>query len=387
MARFGEMDIARWWNTKGQLGRSGALALRRGFPRTHHFAQARSVFAVAAHRCSELFDPPGCVTLWRLPESIEEELDARWEHWLDDAAAWAPFFHVYLADDAKEFARLATDLRTRSQQERKSVFWAVSLNDAIDRETIELFRSREMLVRKKRGTKTADETSLVAEEKVRLRRHQDELRRLLKAACLSGSAYFQGNDRSPGDRPVDVGKTAAEILGQVLPQVFDRFKEAAAKSGDLKKGVDALSSAENLKGLPPVFASLELLRDEKGKTVFRVESGPLAEVLARIEERASYGDTASGRLLADEFGKEPYGWDFEAVRLFVLSLLRAGKIEATSKGQTIDVATGVEARMDAYTKAFHRLIKTAGWGELPEDTQRSIAGPLQSGMERAAQSI
>ncbi|HSN98804.1 MAG TPA: hypothetical protein VLS89_10985, partial [Candidatus Nanopelagicales bacterium] len=46
-----------------------------------------------------------------------------------------------------------------------------------------------------------------------------------------------------------------------------------------------------------------------------------------------------------------------------------------------------EARMDAYTKAFHRLIKTAGWGELPEDTQRSIAGPLQSGMERAAQSI
>lgn len=92
VARFGEMDIARWWNTKGQLGRSGALALRRGFPRTHHFAQARSVFAVAAHRCSELFDPPGCVTLWRLPESIEEELDARWEHWLDDAAAWAPFF-------------------------------------------------------------------------------------------------------------------------------------------------------------------------------------------------------------------------------------------------------------------------------------------------------
>jgi len=92
VARFGEMDIAQWWNTKGQLGRTGALALRRGFPRTHHFAQARSVFAVAAHRCSELFDPPGCVTLWRLPESIEDELDTRWEHWLDDTAAWAPFF-------------------------------------------------------------------------------------------------------------------------------------------------------------------------------------------------------------------------------------------------------------------------------------------------------
>ena len=71
VARFGEMDLAKWWNTKGQLGPLGAAALRRGFPRTHHFAQARSVFAVAAHRCAEVFDPPGCVTLWRLPEEIE----------------------------------------------------------------------------------------------------------------------------------------------------------------------------------------------------------------------------------------------------------------------------------------------------------------------------
>lgn len=81
-------------NTKGQLGRLGAAALRRGFPRTHHFAQARSVFAVAAHRCAEVFDPPGSVTLWRLPESIEEEFDARWEHWLDNAPDWAPFFQT-----------------------------------------------------------------------------------------------------------------------------------------------------------------------------------------------------------------------------------------------------------------------------------------------------
>lgn len=92
VARFGEMDLARWWNTKGQLGRLGAMALRRGFPRTHHFAQARAVFAVAAHRCKEVFEPTDCVTLWRLPEIIEEEFEARWEHWLDVAGEWAPFF-------------------------------------------------------------------------------------------------------------------------------------------------------------------------------------------------------------------------------------------------------------------------------------------------------
>jgi hypothetical protein len=201
-----------------------------------------------------------------------------------------------------------------------------------------------MLARKEREAKTADETALIGEEKVRLRRHQDELRRLLRAACISGNVYFRGNDRSPGDRAVDVGKTAAETLGQVLPEVFDRFKEAAARASDVKKGLDALFVAESLQGLPAVFGSLGLLRDEKGKTVFRVETGPLKEVLDRIDERANYGDTASGRFLADEFAKEPFGWDFEAVRLLVLSLLRAGKIEATTKGQTIDSVAGIEAR-------------------------------------------
>ena len=92
VARFGEMDVAKWWNTKGQLGRLGTAALRRGFPRTHHFAQARSVFAVARHRCREVFEPPGSVTLWHLTEAIEDEFDARWEHFLDHASDWKPFF-------------------------------------------------------------------------------------------------------------------------------------------------------------------------------------------------------------------------------------------------------------------------------------------------------
>ena len=92
VARVGEMDLAQWWNTKGQLGPLGAAAVRRGLHRTHWFAQARSVFAVAGHRCDELFNPPGSVTLWRLPEAIEEAFDARWEHWLDHPIEWQPFF-------------------------------------------------------------------------------------------------------------------------------------------------------------------------------------------------------------------------------------------------------------------------------------------------------
>jgi hypothetical protein len=92
IARFGELDIARWWNSNGQLGRLGAVVLRRGFSRTHRFAQARSVFAIAAQKCDDFFNPPDCVTLWKLPEAIEEQFDAHWEKWLDQPGHWDTFF-------------------------------------------------------------------------------------------------------------------------------------------------------------------------------------------------------------------------------------------------------------------------------------------------------
>ena len=119
VARFGEMDLAKWWNTRGQLGGLGTAAIRRGLPRTHYFAQARSVFAVAAHRCGEIFDPPDSVTLWRLPESIEEEFEAKWEHWLDQAAEWTPFFQGLegLQEKDLKVALQSFDLITNGESE------------------------------------------------------------------------------------------------------------------------------------------------------------------------------------------------------------------------------------------------------------------------------
>jgi hypothetical protein len=92
VGRHGEMDAARWWNTQGLLGRRGAVVIKRGFPSTHFFAQARIVFAVARSRCHELFDPPGCMTLWSLPAEVEDQFEEHWQGWLDDGDKWAPFF-------------------------------------------------------------------------------------------------------------------------------------------------------------------------------------------------------------------------------------------------------------------------------------------------------
>ena len=121
VGRFGEMDLAGWWNTKEQLGRLGASVLSRGFPRTHHFAQARSVFAVAAHRCAEVFDPPQCLTLWRLPEEIEEQFDAQWEHWLDHAADWRPFFQQIESLPASDLATILKSLELVHDQDLESL--------------------------------------------------------------------------------------------------------------------------------------------------------------------------------------------------------------------------------------------------------------------------
>lgn len=92
VARFGEMDLAGWWNTRGVLGRLGKANLSRGLPSTHNFAQARIAFAVAHARCKEVFSGPNCFTLWNLPPEIEESLDVHWHGWCRAPETWAPIF-------------------------------------------------------------------------------------------------------------------------------------------------------------------------------------------------------------------------------------------------------------------------------------------------------
>lgn len=109
VARHGEMDRAAWWNTRGMLGSHGAIALKRGLPRTHRFTQARVVFTVARSRCQELFDPPGCVTLWKLPAELEDQFDERWHTWIAKPDGWKDLFDQLAASpDADLLSELAS---------------------------------------------------------------------------------------------------------------------------------------------------------------------------------------------------------------------------------------------------------------------------------------
>ena len=121
VARHGEMDAAGWWNTRGVLGRRGATVLKRGFPSTHRFAQARVVFEVARSRCREVFDPPGCMTLWHLPAEIEDEFEEHWQSWLDDSEAWESLFERIEAHNGTDLLKDLADLELLSQQHSEAV--------------------------------------------------------------------------------------------------------------------------------------------------------------------------------------------------------------------------------------------------------------------------
>ena len=121
VARHGEMDAARWWNTQGVLGRRGAVVLKRGFPSTHRFAQARIVFEVARSRCHELFNPPGCMTLWDLPAEIEEQFEEHWQGWLDEGDKWASVFQAVETQTGDNLLKALGALDLLSQPQLEAV--------------------------------------------------------------------------------------------------------------------------------------------------------------------------------------------------------------------------------------------------------------------------
>lgn len=121
VARFGEMDLARWWNTKGMLGRTGAIVLQRGFPQTFAFAQAKVVFAVAKSRCHDLFNSPNCITRWNLPSEIEDCFEQEWYHWLEATGEWEQFFQSLRESKANDLLTLLEQTCLLRDDHRKAV--------------------------------------------------------------------------------------------------------------------------------------------------------------------------------------------------------------------------------------------------------------------------
>ena len=121
VARFGEMDSARWWNTKGVLGKDGAFVLGRGFPATHFIAQARIGSVVARARSREVFTPPKCHTLWDLPPEIEDRYDVFLQDLGRHAEEWEPFFTQLQPTPGPDLLQFLEDCQIQLADHRENV--------------------------------------------------------------------------------------------------------------------------------------------------------------------------------------------------------------------------------------------------------------------------
>ena len=199
--------------------------------------------------------------------------------------------HMVLAEEGEDFSALAQELRARSQSERDAIFWAVPLSDAIDHETVELFRSREMESRKGREARTAAETRLI-DGGTRPRASPPGAN--CSASCGQPALRVQPTSGAMTAAPtIERGPTSQRQPLRCSARFSLTSTPDSARRRPSPRRSSAVwmrcSTAVDLQGLPSVFTSLGLLRDEGGKTVFDRDAAPLREVLSEIERGAAEG--------------------------------------------------------------------------------------------------
>lgn len=88
VARLGEGDVLKWWQTEAVLGPDGAFVGPRVLPKTHAVGRARLAFAAARYACDERYPHPGATHLFRLDASTEDQFEGFLHATLDDSRYW-----------------------------------------------------------------------------------------------------------------------------------------------------------------------------------------------------------------------------------------------------------------------------------------------------------
>jgi len=241
---------------------------------------------------------------------------------------------LVLANEGPEFAAACDEARGRSRAESTGAVWVLKRGAEVDRWTEELHRSREMVARHERQTRTTEEGKLLGDEKERQKDAGTRLTVALTEALLSGRAYHNGVEYDLRGLGADLRDAFGRLFEKVVPDAYPKFGLAAVKvKGD---EADALLAAANLSGLPPVFYGsqdgLRLVTEQGGKASIDTTAPAVKEILDYIDERAVKGEKATGKGLEAHFTGLDYGWDLDVVRLIAAALFRAGQIEVYAQG-------------------------------------------------------
>ncbi len=225
------------------------------------------------------------------------------------------------------------ELRERSREERTTLFWAYEPSGETLETARELHRSREMLKRREGAPRSAAETTLAGEERARLERLEARLRDLLAEDLQRGMLFFDGLDEDPPAG--DVRGSLRTALAAKVERIFPRLREFAAPA----RADDAirLLQADTLDGLPSYLGEdgIRILQSTPEGVEVAADQDPLRTVRQLVEDRASYGQEASGSYLEAQLARPPYGATVDVVRVLMAALLRAGVVEVLHQGARI----------------------------------------------------
>ncbi|HXF72495.1 MAG TPA: BREX system P-loop protein BrxC [Actinomycetota bacterium] len=267
------------------------------------------------------------------------------------------------------------ELRERSRDEPQTLFWAYEASSETQECADELHRSQEMRRRHQGAPRSAAETTLMGEERARVERVERRLRELLSADLLKGRMFFDGLDEEPTGG--DVKQALKAALGSKVERIFPRLREFAAPV----KAADALTllRVDDLEGLPPYLGDegLGILRATPEGIEIARDREPLATVFGIVEDRAGYGQEATGRYLEEHLSRPPFGATVDVVRVLLAALLRAGLVEARHQGARI--ANPRDPRLERVfgTLPGFRAATFAPQREVDPDMRARVAKRLQ----------
>ena len=235
-----------------------------------------------------------------------------------------------------------TRTQSREPQANATVWWVFDESSATYEACRELYRSQQMVTRRDTPGKSAVDAELLGEERRRMGEYEVQALARMKDDLLHGQVIFRGEIDDPPQG--ELRQAAQAIVAKRVPDIYSRL---AAFSAPVKRD-DVLNilRADNLRGLPDYLydGGIGLVRLTPEGVEIAVDRDPLAAVLAEIEQRANYGNEATGAHLERKFGAPPYGAPLEVVQALAAAGIRAGLVEAVAQGARISRAD--DARLD-----------------------------------------
>ena len=249
---------------------------------------------------------------------------------------------VCIADAPEDLSEKIKEVRVESCQNahENDVYWVFALTPEIDELVGHLHASRKMVEKydqlRAQNKIAPDEATCLQDEKNAVLGYQNRLRDKLVEAMAQGTALFRGISWDGSDLGKSLSEIIKKLLGKAVLDLYPKL-EMGARPID-KDYAEQLLKTVDLKALPDVFYAgdngLGLVIKEGPKFIPNPNTDVCKEVSHYLVSEQEYGnkDTRTGKGLERRFGRTPYGWEMDMLRLLLATLFRAGTIEATYQG-------------------------------------------------------